>query len=258
MFTCVRLRLCNHKRVHVCMVSCTYCIQPVGMLCTVSLSTAASAMVCAHVQLCLPGGAVLTGCVRSQQYCKNVSSSLHRIVSLEYVCVTHTCPSVPHCSVQPSRASVPYTLCIPITTQLVLRERQPWHCLLPLLCVNVYCWRSHLVMFATFPHAFSNQLLSLQITQERFGFQVGSMWWCESTTCGTGGNTPSFKEEVSVIHCTCSCPPEVSKDQTSCYIITFGLPCLGSNAECCVYCGHFVCINVYTVHWIPWWGNIHI
>ena len=120
MFTCVRLRLCNHTHVHVCIVSCTYCIQPVGMLCTVSLSTAASAMVCAHVQLCLPGGAVLTGCVRSQQYCKNVSSSLHRIVSLVYVCVTQTC--VPHCSVPPSRASVPYTLCIPITTQLVLRE----------------------------------------------------------------------------------------------------------------------------------------
>ena len=162
-----------------------------------------------------------------------------------------------------SCASVPYTLCILIITQLVLREREPWHCLLLLLCVNVYCWHCHLVLFATFPHVFSNQLLSLQITQERLGFQVGSMWRCESTTWGTGGNTPSFKEEFSVlaIHWTSSCPPEVSKDQTSCYIsniITFALPCLGSNAQCCVCSGHFVCVNVYTVHGIPWWGNIHI
>ena len=78
---------------------------------------------------------------------------------------------------------------------------------------------------------------------------TGSMWQCESTTWGTLKNTPSFKEEFSVLFTVpaSSSPPEVSKDQPSCYIITFGLPCLGSNAECCVCSGHFVSMewNVY-------------
>ena len=104
-------------------------------------------------------------------------------------------------------------------------------------------------MFATFPHAFSNQLLSLQITQERFGFQVGSMWQCESTTWGTGGNTPSFKEEFSVLFTGPVAVLQRSQKTTPLVtLVTLALPCLGSNAECCVCSGHFVCVNVYTVH----------
>ena len=67
------------------------------------------------------------------------------LYSVTGVCVTHTCLCVPHCSVQPSHASVPYSLCIPIITQLVLRERESldivyYRCCVWMFTVDVVTW----------------------------------------------------------------------------------------------------------------------
>ena len=50
-----------------------------------------------------------------------------------------------------------------------------------------------------FPMPFQTNCSPLRITQEKHGFQLDSMWHCECITCGTVINTPSFKEEFSVL-----------------------------------------------------------